>query len=88
MSLMRFAIGDSCQLEFLISKEDVQKFGDLSGDQNPIHMDEDYAKKSSAAGRVVHGALLSAYVSNLIGMHLPSRHGPDATGRGSVTPPA
>lgn len=68
---MRFNVGDTCELEVTIAADDVAAFAKLSGDFNPVHMDESYAARSPAGGRVVHGILLSSYVSNLIGMHLP-----------------
>lgn len=51
----------------------IDDFAMLSGDKNPLHMDETYAKEHGFNGRVVHGFLLGAQVSGLIGMVVPGR---------------
>ena len=43
----------------------------LSGDYNPLHMEDDFARKTHLRRRVVHGMLVASYVSTLIGMQLP-----------------
>ena len=43
----------------------------LSGDRNPLHMDESFALRTRFQRRVVHGMLLASYVSTLVGMHCP-----------------
>lgn len=68
---MRFQPGDQCELVFTIGPQQVDAFAEVCGDFNPLHVDQHYAERSPAGGRVVHGALLSSYVSTLIGMHLP-----------------
>lgn len=54
-----------------VTPEDVQKFSELSGDRAPLHTDHEFATMHGFAGTVVHGALLGAYVSQLVGMFLP-----------------
>ena len=49
------------------------KYSAGSGDFNPLHMDPDFARSKGFEGAVVHGALLVAKVSQLIGMRLPGR---------------
>jgi acyl dehydratase len=63
--------GDCAVLEKEISSEAIRAFAALSGDFNPLHIDEHFASKSSFAKPVAHGMLLGSYVSTLIGMHLP-----------------
>lgn len=46
-----------------ISRDDVDSFGKLSGDLNPLHMDEEFASHSPFRHRVVHGLLTAAFVS-------------------------
>lgn len=58
-----------------ISQEDVERFATLSGDKAPLHTDEAFARSHGFSGKVVHGALLAAGVSKLVGMELP---GPNA----------
>ncbi|MBI3463382.1 MAG: MaoC family dehydratase N-terminal domain-containing protein [Planctomycetes bacterium] len=50
----------------IISMEDVEAFARLSGDLNPVHLDEEYAKSSAFGRRVAHGALTVAAVSGLL----------------------
>ena len=64
-------LGEFAVLEREISKEAIQAFAALSGDFNPLHVDEAFASKTIFGKPVAHGMLLSSYVSTLIGMHLP-----------------
>ena len=66
-------IGEEASFERIISNEDVQAFADISGDYNPLHMDDEYASTTEFGRRIVHGMFLGALVSRLIGMHLPGR---------------
>lgn len=56
----------------IITATDIASFADLSGDHNPIHMDEEYAKKTIFGGRIAHGVislgLLSAAMAQLPGL--------------------
>ena len=56
----------------IITATDIASFADLSGDHNPIHMDEEYAKKTLFGGRIAHGVislgLLSAAMAQLPGL--------------------
>ena len=54
-----------------ISLDEVNAFASLSGDTNPIHMDFDYARRQGFTGRVVHGMLVSAFLSRVLGTDLP-----------------
>jgi 3-hydroxybutyryl-CoA dehydratase len=55
-----------------ISAADIDTFADLSGDHNPVHMDEEYGKKTIFGGRIAHGVislgLLSAAMAKLPGL--------------------
>ena len=52
-------------------KNDILNFSNLIGDYNPLHIDEDYAKKTIFGGTIVHGMLVASYFSKIIGMDLP-----------------
>ena len=54
-----------------VSESDVQKFGEVSGDMNPVHFDEDYASKTLFRGRIAHGVLSASYISTVLGMKMP-----------------
>ena len=64
-------IGESAKLERTITEEDILKFAELSGDYNPIHMDEKFAQQTIFKGRIAHGALTTAFVSALLARDLP-----------------
>ena len=49
-------------------------FAKLSGDFNPLHMDEDYALNTNFEKRVCHGMLLASFFSQLVGMYLPGKN--------------
>lgn len=71
MMFEEIKIGQSASFERMITQDDVLKFADLSGDYNPIHLDEDYTKNTELQSPIVHGMILAALVSKLIGMELP-----------------
>lgn len=58
---------------FSVTREQMRAFAELSGDSNPLHVDEAFARSKGYEGCVVYGALLVAKVSQLIGMRLPGR---------------
>lgn len=66
--------GQSVTLPFTISDADMATFAQISGDYNPLHMQDTAAQTRGFEGRVVYGALLIAKLSNLIGMELPGLH--------------
>lgn len=73
-SFKEIGVGDSASFERTISERDVRDFAKLSGDRNPIHLSDSYAKKTKFGGRIVHGMFLGALCSTLIGMYLPGRN--------------
>jgi len=60
--------------EVIIDEEIIKKFANISGDFNPLHMDEQYAKETKFGKRVVHGMLLASFFSRLVGMYLPGKN--------------
>lgn len=57
-----------------ISEADILSYARLTGDENPLHVNADYAKQSNYQGRIVHGAFQVGLASALLGMHLPGKH--------------
>src|SRR3989338_3070916 len=57
-----------------ITGQDVDNFSSLSGDNNPLHMDDAFAQSRGFLGRVVHGGLIISYLSKMIGVHLPGQN--------------
>lgn len=66
-----WSVGDSRTITHTFTNEEVQAFARLTGDVNPLHVDPNYAERTSAGGQVVHGMLAASFISTLIGMHLP-----------------
>ena len=65
--------GMSASLTHIVTDEDVRKFADVSGDHNPVHLDEDYAKQSRFGRRIAHGLFGASFFSSLFGTRLPGR---------------
>lgn len=64
-------VGDIAELTHVITSDDVDKFVELTGDDNKIHIDEEYASKTSFKKPVVHGMLGASFISTIIGTKLP-----------------
>jgi 3-hydroxybutyryl-CoA dehydratase len=64
-------IGQSATMEKTVTERDLQMFGDATGDHNPIHFDEEYARGTLFRGRVAHGVLSIGFISAVVGMQLP-----------------
>jgi 3-hydroxybutyryl-CoA dehydratase len=58
----------------IIRKDDLEKFIEISGDTNPIHLKKKISKQYRFLKRVVHGALIISYFSRLIGTKLPGKN--------------
>ena len=64
-------IGDNASMTKTFTDEDVRSFSEISGDKNPIHLDDEYAAQTPFKQRLVHGILTSGMISALLGMELP-----------------
>lgn len=71
LSISDYKIGMSAELTRTFSDNDVEIFSDLSGDINPVHLDEQYAKETVFEARIVHGALASSIFSTIFANTLP-----------------
>ena len=65
------AVGTRAARERTITDGDIVRFAEVSGDRNPVHLDEEYAARSPFGRRVAHGFLTGSMISALIGMDLP-----------------
>ena len=63
--------GMSATTNNTVTERDVQLFGEATGDMNPVHFDENYARKTVFRGRVAHGILSVGFVSAIMGTKLP-----------------
>lgn len=66
-----FTVGQTTTSELRIDDKLVRAFAELSGDRNPIHLDDEVAKKSKFGQRIAHGAILFGLVSKALGMDMP-----------------
>jgi len=66
-----FEVGQEASWTHTILGSEVDDFARLSGDVNPLHLDDDYARRQGFRSRVVHGMLLSAWLSRVLGILLP-----------------
>lgn len=68
---MNIKIGDTVSLTKTITEDDVQKFGELTGDFNPVHFDEEFARNTRFGKRIAHGMLSASLISGVLGNKLP-----------------
>jgi 3-hydroxybutyryl-CoA dehydratase len=64
-------IGDIAYFSKTISDFDIFQFAGLTGDFNPIHIDDEYAKETPFKERIAHGLLTGSFISTVLGMKLP-----------------
>ena len=64
-------VGDSESISKKITESDVRRFVEMTGDDNPLHVDAAYAESTAFKDIVVHGMLGASYISTVIGTRLP-----------------
>lgn len=64
-------VGDTFSLERTLTTEDVKLFADVTGDDNPLHIDAEYAASTRFGEPVVHGVLLLGVISKVLGRDFP-----------------
>ncbi|MGI8669577.1 MAG: MaoC family dehydratase [Aridibacter sp.] len=70
---MNLKIGDTFSVSKEITDELIKQFADVSGDYNPIHLDEDFAKDTRFGKRIGHGMLTASFISAVLGYKLNVR---------------
>ena len=63
--------GQSAEITRVVGAGDIEAFAAVSGDMNPVHLDDVYAKATPFGGRIAHGMLSAAYISAVLGNRLP-----------------
>ena len=71
LSYDEIAVGQSARMVKAVEEADLLAFAALSGDPNPIHLDEDYARQTRFAGRIAPGLLVGSHVSTALSTKLP-----------------
>lgn len=64
-------IGMEVSYSQTITDSDIKAFAGISGDRNPVHMDEEYAQNSRYKKRIAHGMITASYFSALFGTKIP-----------------
>ncbi len=64
-------IGQGASMLRTVTEADVIAFAAVSGDENPVHLDEAYAAQTAFKTRIAHGMLSASYISALLGTRLP-----------------
>jgi 3-hydroxybutyryl-CoA dehydratase len=70
---MGLKIGDKFSKDRLVTDELIRKFAEVSGDHNPIHLDDDFAKTTRFGKRIAHGMLSGAFISAVLGYEFEER---------------
>ena len=70
---MNLKVGDAATLSKTIRDEDVRAFAELTGDHNPVHLDDEYAAGTRFGRRVAHGMLAASLISATLANELPGR---------------
>lgn len=66
-------VGLTARFDAAISDTAMRGFAEISGDNNPLHLDDDFARRSGFRGRVAFGLLASSFYSKLVGVYLPGK---------------
>ena len=69
--LEEIEIGMNVSYSQTITDADIKAFSGISGDRNPVHLDEQYAEKSRYKKRIAHGLMTASYFSALFGTKIP-----------------
>ena len=65
------SLGQSAEMAREVTGADLEGFAAITGDDNPVHLDDAYAAGTQFGGRIAHGMLSAGYISAVIGTRLP-----------------
>ncbi len=63
--------GDFKEVKAMVTDEMVRTFAEITGDNNPLHLDEEFAKKTIFKRRIAHGMLVASLISKVLGHDFP-----------------
>lgn len=64
-------VGDSAQFTKTVRDQDIERYAEITGDSNPMHLDEEYARTARFGRRVAHGMLSAGFISTVLGTKMP-----------------
>ena len=68
---MKFQVGDRASVRVKVTDQMIRGFAELSGDRNPIHLDEEFARTTRFGRRIAHGMITGALISRVLATELP-----------------
>ena len=71
LRLEDLSLGQSAEISHVVTDADIRAFSEVSGDNNPVHLDEAYAAATPFKTRIAHGMLSAGYISAVLGTRLP-----------------
>jgi 3-hydroxybutyryl-CoA dehydratase len=70
-TISEIKIGDMAEFAKTVSESDIYQYAGITGDFNPTHVNEDYARGTFFKTRIAHGMLSAGFISNVLGTQLP-----------------
>jgi len=70
-TISEMEIGQKASFSKTVTESDVYLYAGVTGDLNPAHINEDFAKDTMFKGRIAHGMLSAGFISAVLGMYLP-----------------
>jgi 3-hydroxybutyryl-CoA dehydratase len=70
-TIQQIKVGDAVEFAKTVTESDVYLYAGITGDLNPAHINEAYAKNTFFKTRIAHGMLTAGFISNILGMQLP-----------------
>jgi 3-hydroxybutyryl-CoA dehydratase len=71
LTIDELKVGDSAEQSKTVSETDIYLFAGITGDFNPAHVDEEYARRTFFGTRIAHGLLTAGFISAVLGCRLP-----------------
>ena len=69
--MVEFKAGNEFQKEFFITDKLIKSYASLTGDNNPLHTDEEFISSTKFNKRIAHGGLIFGLISNILGTDFP-----------------